>query len=373
MTLVRGDDDWRAVVGALDGTIFALDPDWGPVWDAGVPGALTRLAAGDVDGDGHAEIVAGTTEGELTAIACQTPGAGPRPESAPGNILWSRRLGGYRRRKGCVTALAATRLVAGGDSGSGAIIAGTTEWLLYRFAANGDRVWGRAMPGRAPVLVRLAETDAGQIVLAGCVHHASVAALDPAGEVLWTNLAGTDGSNLWATALAVVDAGQAGPVAVYGTSGHRVSAIRLEGSGGGRDRILWSEDIGGEVRSIAAVPADGDGAQAIVAASRYGDLVAFSPEGERLWQQDAGLDVKAMVRAGERPDDPRLLVIAEAGEMILIGAGGEGLAAGRVRGRVIDASSARRDGADEFVVLTDHELVALRAPEHGPCPDSDDE
>jgi outer membrane protein assembly factor BamB len=375
MELVRGRDDWRAVIGALDGTIFALDPDWGPVWDAGVPGAVSRIVSADLDGDGHDEIVAGTSEGELTVIACETPGAGSRPRTAPGDILWSRRLGGHRRRKGCVTALAARRLESGtGDeSGSGAILAGTTEWLLYRFAPSGDRVWGRAMPGRTPVLIAVAETDGGPLVLAGCVHHASVAALDPAGEILWTNLDGTDGSNLWATALAVVDAGDAGPLAVYGTSGHRVAAIRLGGTGSGAERTVWSEDIGGEVRAIAMVPAGEDGSAAIVAASEYGDLVAFSPEGRRLWQQDSGLDVRTMVRASERPDDARLLAIADGGEMILVGAGGEGLAAARARGRVIDATSSRRDGADEFVILTDYELVALRAPEARPFQDSDDE
>jgi hypothetical protein len=175
--LVQADlnDDGRdeTVVGLQSGWLFVLADGGRILWDVDLGGAVQSVAAGDVDGDGLPEIVAGTAREGGTLHLLKD-----------GQPHWEQR----------VNAIAQVIVTDAVEDGQVAMLvrSGTTRGLVQRLDSNGEPLWRQRFDEPVTAL----GVDAGQILAgtaSGRVHRlaadgALLAAENLGAEVI--NLAG---------------------------------------------------------------------------------------------------------------------------------------------------------------------------------------
>ncbi len=235
-------------------------------WTSALSASALLLA--DVDGDGADEVLAGTTDSHLVLLK-------------EGQALWQRPLQNISGRGARVSALAVADLEG---SGRMSVLAGTAGWYVNAFAADGTPLWAnwfRYHPITALAAVD-ADRDGKAEVMAGNVYSTPLTVHNWDGSFRWSTLeqVGAEGNSttprrgICLNHLCLWDADQDGLLEIaYGTADGWIYAVRpREGA------EVWRFNVVGEVKGL--IPLAGG----LVAASEFGDLYCFTPQGRVRWR-----------------------------------------------------------------------------------------
>ncbi|HKE00585.1 MAG TPA: FG-GAP-like repeat-containing protein, partial [Planctomycetota bacterium] len=264
--------------------------------------AVAVLAAGDLDGDGVPEIVAGGLEGRIVAlgfdddalwkldtrgepqvIAVRSDGAdGVGAALAAANragLAWIVSATGEARSVAPEGGAGVQTLAWGDVDGDGAtdLVLGTKDGEVHAVRADGDAIWRTQVePGRNVAALRLADLDGdGRLEIAAGPWASPVAILDSGGAVR-ARFAQPG------KALAFADArfdGDGRRDLVVGTdaTGLHVTAFRFDGT----SRFTSAAHDWIEVLETADL--DGDGRDEVLAGDHLGRVLALDASGARLW------------------------------------------------------------------------------------------
>ena len=231
-----------------------------PLWRYPTEEVVWDLAAGDMDGDGESELVAGSQDKNVYLL------------TSGGALLWK------------YTARAAVYTVALADlegDGQGEVIAGSDDNNIYALSSDGRLLWRYTTGSRVTeVVVHDLEGDGGQEILAGS-WDGYLYLLGGDGELRWrTYLSGG------ATDIRVADLQKdgLGEIIVASEEGE-VAAFTSEGE------RLWSYEAGGYIREIDVYDIEG---QKIVVGSSEGVIYLLSSEGQPLWRRDMGSSIPTL-------------------------------------------------------------------------------
>lgn len=165
------DPQRELVVGTISGSVVALDPGEGVVWNRTLPDrSVTWLTAGQADADPETEVAAATYEGEVIVL------------DDDGEVLWRRDVG----------KLASVHAFVDGDGdGRAELYAVDKNGTVTAFGADGEEEWrrdvveGEAQMTPPPVAGDL--TGDGSLELVVATNAGGVRVLDPAtGDLLAT-------------------------------------------------------------------------------------------------------------------------------------------------------------------------------------------
>ncbi|MGD9099208.1 MAG: VCBS repeat-containing protein, partial [Anaerolineae bacterium] len=229
----------------------------GPYWQVEVEGDLNALTIDDVDGDGWAEIVAGTDQGQVILWRAEGEPAwtfGVESDWVAG--LSTGDLEGDGRREIFVTA--------------GGVL--PTSYL-YVLRADGQLLWSYSLRDDlwGAHLFDL-DNDGQQEVLLAAQHPV---ALDDDGS----DLAGWPVDALRTPYVQVADVDNDGDDEVVTISETTVTIIKADGA-----HYAWSHSLDGPILSAAAADLDGDGRGEIVIAAGA-TLVLFQDDGRPGWRR----------------------------------------------------------------------------------------
>ena len=231
--------------------VNVYDGDGQPAWQLPLDVWVPAVATGDLDGDGRAEVLVGSSDHLVRAV------------DGDGQVRWSQSVGGR------VASLLAADL--GGDGG-GDVIAGTDAGQVTVFSASGATRWQATLDGPVRHL-RAARLAAGATSLVAASDH-QVRALGGDGSTLWRREIG-----LPVRGLVTSDLDHDGLHEVVVGCGGEVTAYRANG------QLLWRYRLGGDLTALAACDTDRDGMGEVFAGNDLGDLVVLSHEGRWLEHQ----------------------------------------------------------------------------------------
>ncbi len=278
--VVIGPPGSQAILYAGDaGRLFALTASGEVLWYRAVPGPVHGTpAAGDVDGDGRAEIFFGCKDSYLYSLRCD------------GSLRWraeTRKVG-----DGITTSPILADL--DGD-GRFEVVCGSWDGHAYCFdAETGKKLWSTELKGRIRNGLTVSDLngDGRYEVLVG--DPFGLACLLPDGSIQWEFR--PDRGEMTVSVPPIVGdvTGNGEPDIVFGTQTGFLYAVDRNG------REIWSIDLVDE--EIAASPlladVDGDGLIEVVYATSYGKVVCLStpsrtpplwPMGRRMETLNPGL------------------------------------------------------------------------------------
>ncbi len=346
---------------------------------------FVSLCAADVDGDGNAEILAGSNLGKAYLIASDgtkrwerdmgervdaitaakfapgawavvagTRGARVGAWSPKGEKLWVFDIPAY---KGVASVRTLFPADLNGD-GRQEVVAGARSWRYYAFNATGKQLWQYesvhdATAGAAADLDR----DGKDEVLAGTNYY-------------WWSCIRGDGSRAWGYS------SRTGPTANAVAAGDIAGDDKWEAIFGGADgylhvlsangKLLWKRNVGDEVTGVAAADLDHDGKAEVIASSLSFSVYAFRGDGKRVWRTDLGEAVAAMAVLRVKGGQPLIAAGTDTGRVVVLDAAGKIV---RESSAAMPPSSVLKivaadldgDGVDEIVVSgEDGSLRALR-------------
>lgn len=346
--------------GTSDCALRALSAGNGtPLWSHGVPAANCTVhsvadpTVADADGDGSREVLAATTEREVTAL---DPGSG---------AVRSRfRLADYGYTKPVVADLSP----APGRETVAVDVTGT----VFVFGSNGTTLWRAALDEYVWAQPTVADFDADdepELLVAGRAGDAVLFAGD--GAVEWTRTVAADDAITWGTHGQADDDGAL--EAVLSTVDGDV--VALDGRDGS---VEWRENVGGFAAVHALGDGDGDGAPEVYAAGADGTVRAFdAASGATEWETEVVAERVQMMpppNLGDLDGDggAELLAAGNDGSVTLIDSATGDVASTYARDVPIftHATLADVDGdgaAEAFVMYADGRVVRLDvAPAGGP-------
>lgn len=244
-----------------------------PLWRYPAEEVVWDLAAGDIDGDGKSEIVAGSQDKNIYLL------------TSGGALLWK-----YAARAAVYTVGLAD---LEGD-GQGEVIAGSDDNDIYALSSDGRLLWRYTTGSRVTeVVAQDLDGDGGQEILAGS-WDGYLYLLGGDGGLRWRSYLGGGATNIRVADLhkdgrgEIIVASEEGVVAAFTSRGER----------------LWSYDVGGYIRDMDLYDFEG---QKIVVGSSEGVISILSSEGQPLWQRDMGSSIPTLSTT-EIEDSPKILL-----------------------------------------------------------------
>ena len=291
MTVVNA-DNVRFAVGSASGEIVLLDAAATPVRRLTAPASVNALDAGDVNGDGKMEIIAGLEDETVRAYGLD------------GRELWCYKIPFYRY-KAVVNAVCITDL--NGD-GKMEIIIANNNWRTIAIDGNGRELWyfETVREGRFIHCADLDGDGKGEALVGPKYYH--VMMLSPEGLVKWkvaTNTPGClsaasiTGSDRWRNLVLGTDGGEI----MFFRNGAKVAEIQT----------------GDQVPALAAGVVDGQ--PTIYCGSLNGMVYRYAPDGsKRFWICNLGSGVTTLAVQGNRlwagTADGRVFVLSDAGKVL---------------------------------------------------------
>ncbi len=291
MTVVNA-DNVRFAVGSASGEIVLLDAAATPVRRLTAPASVNALDAGDVNGDGKMEIIAGLEDETVRAYGLD------------GRELWCYKIPFYRY-KAVVNAVCITDL--NGD-GKMEIIIANNNWRTIAIDGNGRELWyfETVREGRFIHCADLDGDGKGEALVGTKYYH--VMMLSPEGLVKWkvaTNTPGClsaasiTGSDRWRNLVLGTDGGEI----MFFRNGAKVAEIQT----------------GDQVPALAAGVVDGQ--PTIYCGSLNGMVYRYAPDGsKRFWICNLGSGVTTLAVQGNRlwagTADGRVFVLSDAGKVL---------------------------------------------------------
>lgn len=354
-------DDGRvyAPISGADGTndcaLRALSAGTGTtLWSYGVPAANCTVhsvadpTVADADGDGSREVLAATTEREVTTF---DPGSG-----AVGSRL---RLSDYGYTKPVVADLSP----ASGPETVAVDVTGTA----FVFGSNGTTLWRADLDEYVwaqPIVADFDADDEPELLVAGRAGDAVLFAGD--GAVEWTRTAATDDAITWGTH-GQADDDEALEAVLSTVDGDVVALDGRDGS------VEWRETVG----SFAAVhtlgDGDSDGTPEVYAAGRGGTVRAFdAASGTTEWETEVVAERVQMMPPPNLGDldgdgDAEVLAAGNDGSVTVIDPATGDVVSTYARDVPIFTHATLADvdddgAAEAFVMYADGRVVRLDAP-----------
>jgi len=231
-----------------------------PLWRYPTDEVVWDLAAGDIDGDGKSELVAGSQDKNVYLL------------TSGGDLLWR------------YTARAAIYTVALADlegDGQGEVIAGSDDNNIYALGSDGRLLWWYTTGSRVTeVAAQDLDGDGSQEVLAGS-WDGYLYLLDGDGELRWRRALAGGATNILVFDLQsdgqgeIIVASEEGGVTAFTSGGER----------------LWNYEVGGYIRKIDIYDFEG---KKIVVGSSEGVLYLLSSEGQLILRHAIGSSIPTL-------------------------------------------------------------------------------
>lgn len=152
------------------GLVWAFDALTGKaLWQTQVKGSPTSPAVADLDGDGRAEIVVMTSEGNLALLG------------ADGTLRWQRALGGATQ-----TWATPAPVIFANSEGAGRIVAASGSGEVFCLDQRGETLWQRPTRGAAASTISVGDLDRdGRADVCLVTQTGVIYRFDESGRVLW--------------------------------------------------------------------------------------------------------------------------------------------------------------------------------------------
>jgi outer membrane protein assembly factor BamB len=363
------------------------------VWTFKGEGEIRSIFAGDVDGDGRAEVVAGSGAGDVhllgpdgeerwrrrtggavtsvhafkgsgrrMSVAAGSEDCGVYLFDAGGRERWVFRRGKHHGRDSRVVAVSAADL--DGD-GRMAVLAGTESWQLYAIHLDGSLRWQADMCHHSVTNLLPDDFDGdGRMEIAVGTEYYNCDFVNPDGTVRWLYRITTPEF----TAVASADVnGDGVKEALFGTMDGTLHALPPTVSEYraistppyrmGYATPVWKVNLGDEPTGIAVADVDGDGAQEIVVTSTGGNLYILDLEGKKRARRDLMRPLTALAAL----DGGGIVVGTADGGALVCNGRGEAVRSYVLWGGVtgLRAADVDGDGAEEVVAATTRGQVAV--------------
>jgi len=303
------------IAGPSQDRVVAVDGSGAALWDGLTAGAPWYVAAGDITGDGLADVV---------GMLAQSPSIVYAFDHA-GQSLWEYTL----PVTGSGNQVSEHIQIADiDDDGSNEIVVGANcSGRVYAFSGNGQVEWTYDVAASAEYMgiggLRTGDVDGDDVPdVAVCYGYSDtdpcgLVVLDGTGGVIWDysnrerlgNVALGDLNHDGATELVTGE--------WYASRGEKLYAIDSTGT------KLWEYTINGRINDVLVSDLDGDGDSEIVVSSWDNALRVINPDGTLRWAQSLSFDVGTVALGDTDGDGNTELICASSGGSILAyGAGG---------------------------------------------------
>ncbi len=258
---INGDGESELVAGSQDKNAYLLASGGDLLWRYAARAAIYTVALADLEGDGQGEVIAGSDDNNIYAL------------SSDGRLLWRYTTGSR------VTEVSAQDL--DGD-GSQEILAGSWDGYLYLLGGDGELRWRRAVGGGV-TSIRVADLQSDgreEIIIAS--EEGGVTAFTSEGERLWIYEAGG-----YIRKIGIYDFEGQKKIVVGSSEG----VLYLLSSDG---QLLWWRDIGSSIPTLDIT--DIEGSPKILFGTGYddGQIYLLENDGQELWDFATGSGVWAL-------------------------------------------------------------------------------
>ena len=274
----------QLAVGTAEGKLLGLALETGAAqWQMNLGAPATALLLADVDGNHHAELIAGTADSQLVLLQA-------------GQERWRRPLQNISNRGAAVTALAVADLTGAGPL---SVLAGTAGWYVNVFAADGTPQWANWFRYHSITALAAADVDGdGRAeVMVGTVYCTPLTVHNFDGSFRWSTLeqVGSEGNattprrGICLTHLCLWDVDGDGVQEItYGTADGWIYAVKPQDGA-----EVWRYSVVGEVRGLLRTD------EGLLAASEFGSLYCFDPRGQVRWRVQLSSWIRRLVRSGD--------------------------------------------------------------------------
>jgi hypothetical protein len=314
---MQGDDVGIAVTSA-DRRVYLLSPEGCKRWSYRGGDAMNSAVIADVDGDGVAEVVAGSDDRNIYLF------------DASGKVRWTYEpafgiqywewwtLGSSKVRKVYVDDI-------DGD-GEPEIIAGVGNMRLHVLDPRGEEKWAFRTDHGIFVTMTTADVDGDgrpEIVGGVSIKAASSTCYAIGGDGKLRRTYRNQGWTSQLTAVAVEDIDGSGRLSVLcGTN--RGETLRVFDAVEGTFR--WGHNLGNTVTAIRVARLNGGMGKTVVAASKSFYVSAFDPDGRTAWTRNLGTPVNALEVADVNGDGvPEVVAGCEDGGVWVLDGRGQAL------------------------------------------------
>jgi outer membrane protein assembly factor BamB len=306
-----GDGRDEVLAGSAKNNLWCLDAGGRPRWKFAAAGPITTTVVARLDRSKQKTAVAGSEDCKVYALT---------PE---GRLRWSFEMP-YYKAAGRVRVLLAADINADGYD---EIIAGGDNWRYYALDRGGRELWHyeSVHPSSAAAVADL-DGDGKLETLCGTVYY-------------WWHCAGPDGTRRWTfsakgphatVALAANLEGKGPRAAVFGSEDGTLHVLDHRG------RLLWEQNVGDEVTGALAIDLDGDGRDEIVATSMAFSVIALDGSGKRRWRTNLGAPILSLAAADLDGHGRKMLIAGcENGAIFVLDCAGRSIGRFRAPGAVL--------------------------------------
>jgi len=324
-----GDGKAEVIAGSTNKKVYAFDHDGSLRWTFETGGTVHSVVAGDLNGDGQIEVVAGSHDTHVYAL------------DARGKELWRFEVPYYKR-----TPIVRTVFLADLEgNGRQAVIAGADSWRYYALDPEGNELWHyESVHGSTAGVAADLDGDGRMEVVCGTEYY-WWPCVNPDGTPRWSYSTST-GPRVNSVAVGDVD-GDGQKEVIFGGADTNVHVVGADG------KLRWQYNTGDEINRVRTADVDGDGVEEIVVGSMSFNVYVLKGDGTRLWRRDLG-DVVTDVVAADLDGDGRLEVAAgtEDGRVQTLDAAGQPRARFTAGGKILRlvAGDLDGDGTPELIV-----------------------
>lgn len=328
-----GDGKAEVIAGSTNKKVYAFDHDGSLLWTFETGGTVHSVAAGDLNGDGRIEVVAGSHDTRVYAL------------DARGQELWRFEVPYYKRAPIVRTVFLAD---LEGD-GRQEVIAGADSWRYYALDAEGNELWHyESVHGSTAGVAADLDGDGRMEVVCGTEYY-WWPCVNADGTLRWSYSTST-GPRVNSVAAGDVD-GDGQKEVIFGGADANVHVVGADG------KLRWQYNTGDEIKRVRTADVDGDGVEEIIVGSMSFNVYVLKGDGTRLWRRDLGDVVTEVVAAdldgGGRP--PRgfpVVAGTEDGRIEVLDATGQPQARFMAGGKILQLAvgDLDGDGTPELVV-----------------------
>jgi hypothetical protein len=278
-----GDGLDEIIAGSNKNTVWSIAADGHPRWKFSTEGRVTTTTTANLEGGKQRYAIAGSEDCKVYAL------------THDGALKWSFELPYYKER-GRVNLVFAADI--NGD-GYDEVIAGGQNWRYYALDRNGVELWHyESVHGSTAGAAADLDGDGKMETLCGTEYY-------------WWPCAGPDGAKRWSysmkapyatVALSANLHGKKERAAVFGSKDGTLHVLDHAG------KLQWTFSVGDEVTGAVALDLNGDGRDEIVASSMSFNVFALDGAGECLWRKNLGDSVLCLTVADVNGDGKKEIV-----------------------------------------------------------------